>query len=212
MVVVLGIKTKNKLTNMNIHSSTHNYSIFKRISSLILLILCVIIGVNLYFMHSQNAEKWYQVESEQLGRSLTVQAAKLIAAPLAQNDQEVLGHYVSVVNQGMFVKGAVLFNDLGVRYAQQDDRLSVVDMLKQSDIEPLVFVEDIIFEGNIIGYIKLVLDKQAITEHHRDFNKNQLSQSILMIVLSIVAAALATRLFYKLRNSYRLVDNEDGLV
>ncbi|MFT6269710.1 MAG: putative membrane protein affecting hemolysin expression [Alphaproteobacteria bacterium] len=163
-------------------------------------------------MHSQNAEKWYQVESEQLGRSLTVQAAKLIAAPLAQNDQEVLGHYVSVVNQGMFVKGAVLFNDLGVRYAQQDDRLSVVDMLKQSDIEPLVFVEDIIFEGNIIGYIKLVLDKQAITEHHRDFNKNQLSQSILMIVLSIVAAALATRLFYKLRNSYRLVDNEDGLV
>ncbi|MFT4652403.1 MAG: putative membrane protein affecting hemolysin expression [Patiriisocius sp.] len=196
---------------MNKFNNTHNYSIFKRISSLIVLILCVVIGVNLYFMHSQNAAKWYQVESEQLGRSLTLQAAKLIAAPLAKKDQEMLDHYVSVVNKGMFVKGAVLFDELGVRYAQQDDRLSVVDMLKQSDIEPLVFVEDIVFEGNIIGYIKLVLDKQAITEHHRNFNKNQLTQSILMIVLSFVAAALATRLFYKLRKSYQLVDSEDEM-
>jgi uncharacterized membrane protein affecting hemolysin expression len=196
---------------MNKFNNTHNYSIFKRISSLIVLILCVVIGVNLYFMHSQNAAKWYQVESEQLGRSLTLQAAKLIAAPLAKKDQEMLDLYVSVVNKGMFVKGAVLFDELGVRYAQQDDRLSVVDMLKQSDIEPLVFVEDIVFEGNIIGYIKLVLDKQAITEHHRNFNKNQLTQSILMIVLSFVAAALATRLFYKLRKSYQLVDSEDEM-
>jgi uncharacterized membrane protein affecting hemolysin expression len=111
----------------------------------------------------------------------------------------------------MFVKGAVLFDESGVRYAQQEERLSIIEMMKQSDIEPLVFVEDIIYEGEIIGYIKLVLDRQAITAHHRTFNKNQLSQSILMIVLSIIASALATRLFYKLRNSYQLNDGEDSL-
>lgn len=199
------IKKMNKLEN------THNYLIFKRISSLILLILCIFIGVNLYLMHSQNAAKWYQVESEQLGRSLTLQAAKMVAAPLAKEDEELLAHYVTVVNQGMFVKGAVLFDDLGVRYAQQEDRLSIVEMMKQSDIEPLVFVEDIVFERNTIGYIKLVLDKQAITAHHRAFNQNQISQSILTIVLSIIAAALATRLFYKVRNSYQLSDGEDTL-
>lgn len=191
--------------------NTHNYLIFKRISSLILIILCVFIAVNLYLMHTQNAEKWYQVESEQLGRSLTLQAAKMVAAPLAKKDQDLLAHYVTVVNQGMFVKGAVLFDDLGVRYAQQEERLSIVEMMKQSDIEPLVFVEDIIFERNTIGYIKLVLDKQAITAHHRAFNQNQISQSILMIVLSIIAAALATRLFYKVRNSYQLTDGEETL-
>ncbi|GAB54462.1 membrane protein [Glaciecola punicea ACAM 611] len=197
---------------MNIHRKSHNYSIFKRISSLILLILCVIIGVNLYYMHSQNAAKWYQVESEQLGRSLTLQAAKLIAAPLAKDDEEMLMQYVAVINQGMFVKGAVLFDELGVRYAQEEDNFSVVDMVKENAVKPLVFVEDIVFEGNLIGYIKLLLDKQAITEHHRIFNKNQLSQSILMIVLSIVAAALATRLFYKTRQSYRKAATEDNLV
>ena len=197
---------------MNIHRKSHNYSIFKRISSLILLILCVIIGVNLYYMHSQNAAKWYQVESEQLGRSLILQAAKLIAAPLAKDDEEMLMQYVAVINQGMFVKGAVLFDELGVRYAQDEDNLSVVDMVKENSVEPLVFVEDIVFEGNIIGYIKLLLDKQAITEHHRNFNKNQLSQSILMIILSIVAAALATRMFYKTRQRYRKAATQDSLV
>jgi uncharacterized membrane protein affecting hemolysin expression len=163
-------------------------------------------------MHSQNAAKWYQVESEQLGRSLTLQAAKLIAAPLAKDDEEMLMQYVAVINQGMFVKGAVLFDELGVRYAQEEDNFSVVDMVKENAVKPLVFVEDIVFEGNLIGYIKLLLDKQAITEHHRIFNKNQLSQSILMIVLSIVAAALATRLFYKTRQSYRKAATEDNLV
>jgi len=196
---------------MKKHDSTHNYLIFKRISSLILLILCVFIALNLYFMHTQNAAKWYKVESEQLGRSLTLQAAKMVAAPLAKNDEELLAHYVTVVNQGMFVKGAVLFDESGVRYAQQEERLSIVEMMKQSDVEPLVFVEDIIFDGITIGYIKLILDKQAITAHHKAFNQNQLSQSILMIVLSIITAALATRLFYKVRDSYQLTDGEDTL-
>jgi membrane protein len=163
-------------------------------------------------MHSKNAASWYQVESEQLGRSLTLQAAKLIAAPLAKDDEEMLMQYVAVINQGMFVNGAVLFDELGVRYSQDEDNFSVVDMVKENSVEPLVFVEDIVFEGNLIGYIKLLLDKQAITEHHRNFNKNQLSQSILMIVLSIVAAALATRLFYKTRQSYRKAATKDSLV
>lgn len=169
----------------------------------------MVIGVNLYFMHSQNAATWYQVESEQLGRSLTLQAAKLVAAPLAQQDDVVLAHYVKVVNQGMFVKGAVLFDELGVPYAKQEDRLSVVTLLKDSDIEPLVFVEDIVLDGEVIGYIKLILDKQSITKHHRNFNKNQLSQSLLMILLSMIVAVLATRLFYKTRTNYRLVETEE---
>jgi uncharacterized membrane protein affecting hemolysin expression len=163
-------------------------------------------------MHSQSAAKWYQVESEQLGRSLTLQAANLVAGPLAKEDDEVLKQYVHVVNQGMFVEGAILYDALGVRYANQEARLSVVGMLKKNDVEPLVFVEDIVFDGSVIGYIKLVLDKNAVTEHHRNFNKNQLLQSVLIIVLSIIVASLATRMFYKFRKSYRLVDSEDDII
>lgn len=190
---------------------THNYSIFKRISTLILLVLCVIIGFNLYIMHNRNANQWYQVESEQLGRSLTQQAAKLVAAPLAKNDAELLEQYINVVNQGMFVQDAAMFDPLGVRYAQLEESPSVVQMMKQQDIDPLVFVEDIIFDNITIGYIKLVLDKQAVTHHHRSFNRNQLSQTVLVIILSVIAAGLATRLFYKMRENYRLSDDEHTL-
>lgn len=192
-------------------SNNHNYSIFKRISSLILLILCVVIGVNLYYMHFENATKWYQVESEQLGRSLTLQAAKLIARPLANDDEETLNQYIAIVNQGLFVKGAVLFDDLGVRFDQKSEILSVVEMVKESANEPLVFVEDIVYEGNIIGYIKLLLDKRAVTEHHRVFNKNQFTQSLLIILLSLIAAGLTTRLFYKVRQSYKDAITQDRL-
>lgn len=194
-----------------VSDSTHNYSIFKRISTLILVIMCVAISVNVYLMHIKNASQWYAVESEQLGRSLTQQAAKLVAAPLAKNDSDLLAQYIDVVNQGMFVQNAVLYNELGVRYEQAQAPLSIVDMLKSSDLEPLVFVEDIMFENKTIGYIKLVLDKQAVTHHHRSFNRNQLSQTALLIVLSIIVAALAMRLFYKAREKYRLVDDEESL-
>mgnify|MGYP006924553317 CR=1 FL=1 len=166
-------------------------------------------------MHAQNAIKWYQIESEQLGRSLTVQAAKLIASPMAREDEEAIAQYVSIMGQGMFVKGAVLFDDLGVRYVspidEQNETLSVLEITRQNDIEALVFVEDIVFEGKIIGYIKLLLDKQAITEHHRNFNNNQLCQTILIILLSIIAAGLATRLFYKVRLQYKTTDTDADL-
>lgn len=188
---------------------THNYSIFKRISTLILLLACVAIAVNLYLMHERNANQWYSVESEQVGRSLTQQAAKLVAAPLASEDEGLLAQYIELVNQGVFVQDAVLFNQFGVRYAQQETALSVLDIMRQQEIEPLVFVEDIVINGELIGYIKLVLDKQAVTHHHRSFNRNQMSQTILIVILSIICAGLATRLFYKMRESYRIKKGHD---
>lgn len=190
---------------------THNYSIFKRISTLILIILSVVVAVNLYLMHVKNARQWYQVESEQLGRSLTVQASKLVAAPLANNNESLLSEYIELINQGNFVKGAVMFDQVGIKYAQQQDPLSVVALVRQKDVEPLVFVEDIVFDGQIIGYIKLVLDKQAITEHHQLFNQNQLQQSLLIIVLTVIVSGLIIRLFYKARENYRLANQSDNL-
>lgn len=162
-------------------------------------------------MHVKNARQWYQVESEQLGRSLTVQASKLVAAPLANNDESLLSEYIDLINQGNFVKGAVMFDHKGIKYAQQQDPLSVVALVRQKDVEALVFVEDIVFNGEIIGYIKLVLDKQAITEHHQLFNQNQLQQSLLIIVLTVIVSGLVIRLFYKTRENYRIANQSDNL-
>ncbi len=196
------IRQKTTMSTLSMTDSSDS-SIFKRISNLVLFILCIVVGVNLFFMHTHNAQQWYEVESEQLGRSLTIQAAKLVAAPLAREDQELLGHYVDVINKGMFVTDAVLFNENGIRYAQQEERPTVIDMMTKQGPQPLVFVEDIVFNSETIGYIKLVLDQQEITQHHRNFNENQLTQTLLVVLLSVIIAVLATRFFYKIRNTYK---------
>nr|WP_136250128.1 AhpA/YtjB family protein [Ningiella ruwaisensis] len=178
-----------------------NSSIFKRISSLILLICSVAIAINLYVMHAHNAQAWYETESEQLGRSLTIQAAKLLSQPMADENSEVISSYIKMINQGMFIEGAVVFDDLGVRLTGEDNRLSIVELISQ-DYEPLVFVEDILFEGETLGYIKLILNRDEIIRHHKAFNQTQFTQSILIIVLAMIIAMLATRLFYKFKRSY----------
>lgn len=189
-----------------------NSSIFKRISSLLLLICSIAIAINLYIMHSQNAQQWYEIESEQLGRSLTIQAAKLLSQPMAGEDNQVISTYIAMLNQGMFIEGAVVFDDAGVKLVDTQDDFSIVTMINEGQYEPLVFVEDIIHEDKTLGYVKLILNREEITQHHRSFNRNQLSQSVLVIILAMIISMLATRLFYKFKRSYGADIDENKLI
>lgn len=193
-------------------NNSHKYSIFKRISLFSLLLLLVAVGINLYLMHVRNANQWYQIESEQLGRSLTQQAAKLVSGPLAKNDIDLVNQAIEVVNQGVFIQDAVIYDPKGVRFAREIESPSLLTLAQKMENEPLVFVEDIIDEGSIIGYIKLVLDKQAITKHHRDFNETQVFQSILLVVFALAIAFLITRIFYKAKYTLQLRDEQDTLL
>ncbi|WP_395345738.1 AhpA/YtjB family protein [Ningiella sp. W23] len=186
----------------------HNKSIFKRLSSLVLLVCSVAIAINLYIMHAKSAQQWYEIESEQLGRSLTLQAAKLLSQPMSDKDNVALNQYIDMLNSGMFIEGAVVFDQMGVKLSDEDNRFSVIEMMSEKQYEPLVFVEDIVLDNTTLGYIKLILNRDEITEHHQEFNRNQLSQSILTIVMTIIISVLLTRFFYKFKYSYL---NSDGL-
>lgn len=189
-----------------------NSSIIKRISSLVILVCSIAIAINLYIMHSRSAQQWYEIESEQLGRSLTIQAAKLLSEPMTAEDDQVISSYIDMLNEGMFIEGAVVYDDAGVRLSDTQDNLSIITMIKESDYEPLVFVEDIIYDGQTLGYVKLILNREEITQHHRAFNQDQLSQSVLMIILAMIISMLATRLFYKFKRSYGANIDENKLI
>jgi membrane protein len=189
-----------------------NSSIFKRISSLVVLVCSLAIAINLYIMHSQNAQQWYEIETEQLGRSLTVQAAKLLSQPMANEDELVISDYIDMLNEGMFIEGAVVFDDLGVKLSDTQDAMSVIDMIQESPYEPLVFVEDIVYNGQTLGYVKLILNRDEITQHHQTFNRNQLTQSLLIIALAMIISMLITRLFYKLKRNYGANIDENNLL
>lgn len=189
-----------------------NSSIFKRISSLIVLVCSIAIAINLYIMHSQNAQQWYEIETEQLGRSLTLQAASLLSQPMASEDEVMVSDYIDMLNKGMFIEGAVVFDDLGIKLSDTQDTVSIIDMVQESPYEPLVFVEDIIFEGQTLGYVKLILNREEITEHHLAFNRNQLTQTLLIIALAMIISMLITRLFYKIKRNYGANIDENKLL
>lgn len=189
-----------------------NSSIIKRISSLVILVCSIAIAINLYIMHSRSAQQWYEIESEQLGRSLTIQAAKLLSEPMTAEDDQVISSYIDMLNEGMFIEGAVVYDDAGVRLSDTQDNFSIITMIKEGDYEPLVFVEDIIYDGQTLGYVKLILNREEITQHHRAFNRDQLSQSVLMIILAMIISMLATRLFYKFKRSYGANIDENKLI
>jgi membrane protein len=183
--------------------SAPKFSALKRISNFILAVCIVVIGVNLWFMHSKNANEWYNLESEQLGRSLASQAARMLAGPLQKDDTDSIENYVSTIETDSFVKGTSLYDQSGKTIKSFDDNYSIIEEFRVKNQPPLIFVEDIIYEGKIIGYVKLLLDREAIIKHHKAFNQTQLMQTGLIILLTAICAMILTRLFYKIRANYQ---------
>jgi membrane protein len=186
--------------------------VIKRISNAILAVLIIIIAVNLWLMHNKNAQQWYSYESEQLGRSLATQAARMLAGPLVNDDREAIDSYVQNIEVDSFIKGTALYDNKGRTIKSFDNDYSVVQQFRIEETKPLIFIQDIIHNDEVVGYLKLILDREAIIQHHQSFNKTQLMQTVLIICLTAVCAMLLTRLFYKIRNRYRFNSPENKLL
>ncbi len=186
-----------------------NFAIFKRISSAILIVLVVTLSINLWQMQSQSVNQWYEFESEQLGRSLARQASKLIAPSMVSPEEKALDEYIAMITNDDFVQTAMIFSADGQRLHQTKAAPSIVSMVSQTAYRPLVFVEDITSSnGEILGYLKLILDREQVTSHHRAYVNNQLIQTIITVVLTFIIAALTTRIVYKFR--YRHLVNDES--
>lgn len=184
------------------------FAVIKRLSNAILVVLIAVISVNLWLMHNTSAKAWYSIESEQLGRSLASQAARMLATPLANDDEQAIDAFVADIEAGGFVKGSALYDEQGKIIKSYNQDHSVVALFRIGTQQPLVFVEDIVADGKVVGYIKLVLDRQAVTEHHQVFTNSYLKSTLLTIVLTAICASLITRLFYKIRHNLRLQSPE----
>jgi len=160
-------------------------------------------------MQSQSVNQWYEFESEQLGRSLARQASKLIAPSMVSPEEKALDEYIAMITNDDFVQTAMIFSADGQRLHQTKAAPSIVSMVSQTAYRPLVFVEDITSSnGEILGYLKLILDREQVTSHHRAYVNNQLIQTIITVVLTFIIAALTTRIVYKFR--YRHLVNDES--
>lgn len=184
----------------SVQSSQHStYSIFKRIVNLALVIAAVAICVNLWLLSTEQAQNWYAKQASQLGRSLSMQGALSLAPVMADNNSERIGAYLQHLTQDQHVDSAAVFGQRGQLITSTQDNLSLLTNFQVRQDLPLVFVQEVIYEEQIKGYLRILLNEDKIMQYHGAYQQQLFEQTIVLMLLSAVAGLLATRAFYKFR-------------
>ena len=175
------------------------YSIFKRIANLVLAVVACIACINLWLISSEQSLNWHSKQTNQLGVSLSTLSGNILISSLLENDSEKLGQQLSYIVADNHVAGVSLFDNKGRMLADNNSVSSVVAAYKSNTISPLVFVENITHDQQVIGYVSIILKEKEVMAYHSEY-QNQLNQQVQMLmILAAIAGILITRAFYKVR-------------
>jgi membrane protein len=175
------------------------YSIFKRIANLVLAVVGCIACINLWLISSEQSLNWHSKQANQLGVSLSSLSGNVLISSLLEDDSEKLSQQLSYIVADPHVAGVSLFDNKGRALANNNSALSVVAAYKSKDISPLVFVQNISHNKQVIGYLSIILKEKEVMAYHSEYQK-QLNQQIQMLmILAAIGGILITRAFYKVR-------------
>lgn len=175
------------------------YSIFKRIANLVLAILAVVACVNLWLISSEHAANWHTKQTNQLGDSLSILSAKILKSSLLAADTEALSQQLDYIASDPHVSAASLFDNKGRLLADNNKASSVVAAFKLKAISPLVFVQKIVHQEQVIGYLSIILKEEQVMAYHNDYQHQFNQQVKMLMLLAAIAGILITRAFYKVR-------------
>ncbi|GAA6184378.1 MULTISPECIES: AhpA/YtjB family protein [Alteromonadaceae] len=176
-----------------------NYSIFKRVANLTLLVVAAAICVNIWLLNTDQSQNWHNNQSTQLGRSLAKFTADLIAPHLQQKQNEQILSYINLLSKDKHVAGVSVYNRNGEVVESNEQNASVLASFLLEDEFPLVFVEEVVLDDNVLGYVRLLLDKQQVMLFHREYQNQIYKQLLVLMLLAGLVGLLITRAYYKLR-------------
>jgi membrane protein len=175
------------------------YSIFKRIANLVLVVVGCIACINLWLISSEQSQNWHSKQVNQLGVSLSTLSANMLISSLLENDSEKLSQQLSYIVEDPHVAGVSLFDNKGRVLADNNSTSSVVAAYKLKTISPLVFVQNITHNQQIIGYLSIILKEKDVMAYHSEYQKQLNQQVQMLMILAAIAGILLTRAFYKVR-------------
>lgn len=176
-----------------------HYSIFKRIANLILVIVGCIACINLWLISSEQSLNWHSKQANQLGVSLSSLSGNILISSLLENDSEKLSKQLNYISADPHVAGVSLFDNKGRVLADNNSAASVVAAYKLNTISPLVFVQNITHEQQVIGYLSIILKEKEVMAYHSEYQKQLNQQVQMLMILAAIAGILITRAFYKVR-------------
>ena len=175
------------------------YSIFKRIANLILAVVGCIACINLWLISSEQSLNWHSKQANQLGVSLSSLSGKILISSLLQNDSKALKQQLGYIVSDPHVAGVSLFDNKGRILADNNAALSVIAAYKSKGISPLVFVQNITYNEQTIGFLSIVLKEKEVMAYHSEYQKQLNQQVQMLMILAAIAGILITRAFYKVR-------------
>jgi membrane protein len=175
------------------------YSIFKRIANLVLAIVGCIACINLWLISSEQSLNWHSKQANQLGVSLSSLSGNILISSLLKNNLDQLSQQLNFIAADPHVAGVTLFDNKGRVLSDNNSTLSVVDAYKANAISPLVFVQNITHNDQIIGYLSIILKGKKVMAYHSEYQKQLNQQVQMLMILAAIAGILVTRAFYKVR-------------
>ncbi|MDU0354392.1 AhpA/YtjB family protein [Paraglaciecola aquimarina] len=124
--------------------------------------------------------------------------------PIRNKNNEKLNQQLTFILADKHVLAASVYDEKGKILAGNKVGASVVATYKLDDDAPLVFVQSIQYQGNIIGYLRIMLKEDKVMQYHSEYQVQLYQQLIVLMVLAGVAGILVARVFYKFR--YKLVN------
>ena len=175
------------------------YSIFKRIANLVLAVVGCIACINLWLISSEQSLNWHSKQADQLGVSLSSLSGNILISSLLKNDLDKLSQQLNFIAADPHVAGVTLFDNKGRVLSDNNSTLSVVDAYKANAISPLVFVQNITHDNQIIGYLSIILKEKKVMAYHSEYQKQLNQQVQMLMILAAIAGILITSAFYKVR-------------
>ncbi|MFT6778284.1 MAG: membrane protein [Paraglaciecola sp.] len=175
------------------------YSIFKRIANLVLVIIGCIICINLWLIRSEQSLNWHSKQANQLGVSLSSLSGNILIDSLLEKNSQKLSQQLSYIAADPHVANVSLFDNKGRMLADENSESSVVSAYKSNTIAPLVFVQNITHNEQIIGYLSIILKERKVMAYHSEYQKQLTQQLQMLMILAAIAGILITRAFYKVR-------------
>ena len=175
------------------------YSIFKRIANLVLAVVGSIACINLWLISSEQSLNWHSKQADQLGVSLSSLSGNIMISSLLENDLDKLSQQLNFIAADPHVAGVTLFDNKGRVLSDNISTLSVVDAYKANVISPLVFVKNISYDQQVIGYLSIILKENKVMAYHSEYQKQLNKQVQMLMILAAIGGILITRAFYKVR-------------
>lgn len=189
----------------NLHPATDankrhsNYSIFKRVANLTLVVVAAAICINLWLLNTGQANDWRDQQSSQLGRSIAAYSASVIANDVLQNNMQSLNAHLSLIAADPHIYGVSVYDNKGVVIDSNEQNNSVLANFILNEHVPLVFVQEIKSGEKTIGYLRLLLDTEQVMLFHDDYQKQIYKQLLVLMMLAGLVGLLVARMYYKIR-------------